>query len=87
MDSSTDRAGSAAQPNPTPNDSVAVWDLVVADMKARDAVGLERYGTRLQPHNGRDALWDAYEELLDAAAYIRQRIYEIDNPQPQRETP
>lgn len=70
------RAG--RQPDPTPNDLPAVWELVVKDMQERDAVGARRYGTRLQPHNGRDALRDAYEEALDLAVYIRQAIYERD---------
>ncbi len=63
---------------PTPNDKPAVWDLVVKDMKDRDAGGLEKYGTRLQPFNGRDALIDAYQEILDAAVYLRQLIFERD---------
>lgn len=67
-----------SQPDPTPNDQPAVWDLVMADMHARDTLGLARYGTRLQPHNGRDALLDAYQEALDLAAYLRQAIYERD---------
>src|SRR5687767_1098517 len=66
------------QPAPTPNTLPAVWDLVVTDMRMRDAKGLSTYGTRLQPHNGRDALRDAYEEALDLAAYLRQAIYERD---------
>lgn len=40
------------QPAPIPNDRPAVWDLVIADMRSRDNVGRQRYGTRLQPHNG-----------------------------------
>lgn len=64
------------QPDPTPNDLPAVWDLVVADMQARDKLGESRYGTRLQPHNGRDSLRDAYEEVLDLAVYLRQQIFE-----------
>lgn len=66
----------AAQPPPVPNDAPAVWDLVVADMRERDAVGAERYGTRLQPNNGRDALVDAYQEALDLTVYLRQAIAE-----------
>lgn len=66
------------QPAPTPNDQPAVWDLVLADMHARDAVGRERYGTPLQPHNGRDALKDAYAEALDLCVYLRQTIFERD---------
>ena len=68
----------AEQPAPTPNDEPPVWELVIADMRARDAVGRERYGTPLQAHNGRDALQDAYEEVLDLAVYLRQAIEEAE---------
>lgn len=61
---------------PTPNDQTPVWDLVLADMRARDAIGRERYGTPLQTHNGRDALVDAYQEALDQVVYLRQAIEE-----------
>ena len=44
------------QPMPTPNTHPAVWDLVMADMAERDQIGAQKYGTRLQPHNGRDFL-------------------------------
>lgn len=66
------------QPPPTHNAHPAVWDLVMADMLDRDTVGRKRYGTRLQPHNGRDALVDAYQEALDLVVYLRQAIYERD---------
>ena len=66
------------QPEPISNNKPAVWGLVLADMSARDAVGRKRYGIPLQPHNGRDALRDAYEEALDLCAYLRQAIYERD---------
>lgn len=64
------------QPAPVANDRPAVWDLVIADMRQRDRVGRERYGTPLQPHNGRDALVDAYQEALDLAVYLRQELQE-----------
>ena len=64
------------QPPPQANSHPAVWDLVIADMKARDQLGRERYGTPLQPFNGRDALVDAYQEALDLAVYLRQAIEE-----------
>jgi len=41
-------------------------------------MGKERYGTRLQPFNGRDPFIDAYQEVLDLAVYLRQAIYERD---------
>lgn len=67
-----------AQPPPVKNENPAVWDLVLADMQARDKTGLQRYGTRLQGHNGRDALRDAYEEALDLCVYLRQALFEKD---------
>lgn len=66
------------QPPPKPNASTPVWDLVIADMKARDAAGRERYGTPLQANNGRDHLVDAYQEALDKAVYLRALIAERD---------
>ena len=66
------------QPEPIGNTSPPVWWLVMKDMDARDQLGRKRYGTPLQPHNGRDALTDAYQEALDLAVYLRQAIYERD---------
>lgn len=64
------------QPPPTPKSSTPIWDLVIQDMQQRDQVGRERYGTPLQAFNGRDALVDLYQELLDAVVYCRQLIEE-----------
>lgn len=62
-------------------------DLVIADLRRdgghvsaliadalaeRRQVGLDRYGSLLQAHNGRDVLRDLLEECLDAVAYARQ---------------
>lgn len=66
------------QPRPKKNQHRPVWDQVIADMKARDRTGRERYGTPLQPFNGRDALLDAYEEALDLAVYLKQALIERD---------
>lgn len=66
------------QPKPKKNKLPAVWDLVKIDMIDRDKEGFKRYKTRLQPFNGRDALIDLYQELLDAAVYARQLIFERD---------
>lgn len=71
-----DDALSAAQPLPQPNTSTPIWDLVIADMRERDNVGRQRYGTPLQANNGRDALIDAYQEALDLVVYLRQAIEE-----------
>lgn len=64
------------QPLPIPNDRPSIQSLVRADLDLREQVGIERYGTALQPNNGRDGLRDLYEELLDAACYIKQLIVE-----------
>lgn len=64
------------QPEPSRNNSTPIWDLVMVDMKNRDQLGRLRYGTPLQTFNGRNALWDAYEEALDLAVYLRQEIEE-----------
>jgi hypothetical protein len=57
---------------------VSIQRLVREDLEERERVGIERYGTSLQPHNGRDALRDAYEEALDLACYLRQAMAERD---------
>lgn len=67
------------EPAPVPNVSAPVWELVVQDMQARDQFGRAKYGTPLQAHNGRDALVDLYQELLDAVVYTRQLIAERDH--------
>lgn len=46
--------------------------LVSADIEARKAQGVQKYGTLLQPNNGRDALVDAYQEVIDLTQYLRQ---------------
>ena len=66
------------QQAPVPNNKPAIQDLVMQDMLARKLLGQKRYGTPLQPHNGRDMMQDLYEELLDACNYIRGAIYERD---------
>lgn len=68
----------APQPPPVPNGHPAVWHLVHNDMLERDREGQRKYGTPLQPFNGRDVLVDAYQEALDLCVYLRQAIYERD---------
>lgn len=63
---------------PVPNDEPDVQSQVIADIEERRQVGIQRYGTALQPHNGRDALRDAYEEAIDLAMYLKQAILERD---------
>ena len=70
---------------PEPNDSRPILDLVIEDMRERDHIGRERYGTPLQAHNGRDAMVDAYQEALDLVAYLRQVIEERSDLREQRD--
>ena len=64
------------QPPPTPNQSPPIWELVMQDMFERNEFGKAKYGTPLQAHNGRNALKDAYEEVLDLAVYLKQKLVE-----------
>lgn len=57
---------------------VDVANLVHTDLEARIAKGRLQYGERLTSFNGRDALMDLYQELLDACVYCRQAIAERD---------
>lgn len=47
-----------------------------SEIKKRKQFGLDKYGTALQPFNGRDNLEDALDELIDAAVYLRAQQYE-----------
>jgi hypothetical protein len=69
------RDGDALEGEPV-NDNV--WELVLADMRQRDAFGFSKYKRHLAPHDGRDTLRDAYEEALDLCVYLRKALYERD---------
>lgn len=64
-----------SQPMPTPGKDVVLFH-VLDDLMKRAEKGQQTYGTLLQTDNGRDALQDAYEEILDAAMYLKQAIME-----------
>ena len=49
---------------------------LMADLTARAEEGRLKYGTYLQPFNGRDAKIDAYQESLDAIMYLEQKRME-----------
>lgn len=66
------------QPLPVVNDEPFVADALQAFIEARKQLGIERYGTPLQPNNGRDCLRDAFEEAVDLATYLAQAIIERD---------
>ena len=65
------------EPPPVKNDMPAVWQMVIKDMVDRDHFGREKYGTPLQPMNGRNSPKDAYEEVLDLAVYMKTTSEEI----------
>lgn len=65
-----------AQPQPVRNEQHSVQDMVIEDIERRKAMGLAKYGTLLQPMNGRRTLVDAYQEALDQTQYLRQAIEE-----------
>ena len=74
----------AATPQPAPHSGkLTVIDYVLADMAERAAAGVIKHGMPLQTDNGRDALWDAYQEVLDLAMYLRQAILERDVDEPE----
>lgn len=66
------------QPLPVVNDRQDIQSMVIEDIQARREVGISRYGTALQPFNGRDPLQDLYEELMDALMYTKQVMVERD---------
>jgi hypothetical protein len=56
--------------------TASIQAMVRSDLEERERLGISRYGTALFPHNGRDALKDLYEELLDACCYVKQVMVE-----------
>ena len=67
------------QPLPKVTTGTRIIDLVAKDLVDRASVGKVKYGKYLQAGNGRDALLDAYQEVLDLAMYLRQKIEEDRN--------
>lgn len=67
--------GVDAQPRPSTGDA-EVWPLVLVDIEARQAFGMEKYGVPLRTNDGRKSLVDAYQEALDLVVYLRKEIEE-----------
>lgn len=55
---------------------IDIATLVQEDIEKRIQKGEKEYGERLRPFNGRNALLDAYEEVLDLAVYLKQELIE-----------
>lgn len=72
----SDSLGVTSQARPQPNSQPIIAELVKNDIDARVILGQKKYGVVLQPDNGRDPLIDLYQELIDAAKYTRQLLYE-----------
>lgn len=68
------------QPLPAANKRRFVQELVRKDISDRLEFGISKYGVGLQAFNGRDVMQDLYDEILDAACYLRQFIEEERNP-------
>lgn len=66
------------QPAPIPNNGEDCWAEALRLMQARRQLGIQRYGTILQPGNGRDAVRDWLDEDLDRIAYAVQVLKEWD---------
>ncbi|AKC02779.1 hypothetical protein AXJ10_gp39 [Gordonia phage GordTnk2] len=47
-----------------------------SEIAKRKEFGLRKYGTILQPFNGRDNIRDTIDELGDALVYMRAKIFE-----------
>lgn len=68
-----------SQPPPVAREGAPrIAERVIDDIGERMRRGAREYGTALQAHNGRRALLDLYEELLDGAHYVKQRLDEED---------
>lgn len=67
------------QPLPVASRFPTVHEEVAADLMARQAFGIRKYGRPLQAFNGRQAARDAYEEALDLTAYMRQKLNEDEH--------
>jgi hypothetical protein len=63
------------QPDPKQGEQVVV-DVVLADIRERAETGKRKYGTYLETNNGRNPLWDAYQEAIDLVMYLRQALLE-----------
>lgn len=67
------------EPMPKKGDAIIIQDEVIKDIEARKNFGYSKYGTYLQPNNGRNSLLDAYQEALDLVIYLKQKLIEEAN--------
>lgn len=67
------------QPLPTPG-KVDVQVYLMKAIAARREHGMRKYGRPLESNNGRVALLDLWEELLDGLSYLTQGLVEMGVP-------
>lgn len=72
----TPKVNLATIEQPIPHGEIEIAPLVQKDIEERAKVGCKKYGELLKSNNGRNALWDAYQEALDLCMYLRQKIEE-----------
>lgn len=63
------------EPMPYPG-TKEVLPALLKDIQEKADAGKVKYGTHLQTHNGRRALADLYQELIDACFYVKQELME-----------
>jgi hypothetical protein len=54
----------------------AGFAVIADDLESRIAFGEKKYGQRLRVNNGRNALFDSYQEVLDFLNYLMQGVLE-----------
>lgn len=83
MESQSISRAAIEEPHPKQG-QLEVYPYVLKDIQERVDLGYTRYGCHLETFNGRDALWDAYQEAIDLVMYLRQSILERDSHNGQR---
>ena len=73
-----DSASSTPEPPPQKNQHRPVYESLIEAIQERACFGLDKYGTHLQPFNGRNALNDALQESLDMNFYLMQKVVELE---------
>lgn len=53
-----------------------LFEEVKKDLDERNQLGYQSYGGPMEPHDGRDALVEAYQEALDLVMYLKKAIVE-----------
>jgi hypothetical protein len=51
-----------------------ITESVIEDLKSRSARGIQKYRTTLDQNNNDDFMRHLYEELLDAAQYVKKEM-------------